>query len=298
MALIHAAWFDDHPPVILLGAARSGTKLLRDSLAEHADLSPIPFDLNFIWRYRNESVRHDEFSLAMARPEVVAYIRTYFYQRTHKIPAPRFVEKTVSNTLRAGFVNAVFPEARFIHLVRDGRAATASASRCWIEHPEVRDAAYLIQKLRWFPVLDNPRYLVRYAWNKANVLLHPRPDAARTWGPVFEGMREMARESSLLEVCAEQWRRCAESAQDEMETSVDPERWRLVRYEDFIQNPADELARLWGFLGLPMDENALRRVSARVHPESLEKWKAQLGEDGLKQIEPILENALRRFGYQ
>lgn len=39
---------------------------------------------------------------------------------------PRFLSKTPRSALRMGFLHAVFPDARFIHLVRDGRAVVAS----------------------------------------------------------------------------------------------------------------------------------------------------------------------------
>src|SRR4051812_20775701 len=40
-------------PVIVIGAARSGTKLLRDSLATHADVARVPYDVNYVWRFGN-----------------------------------------------------------------------------------------------------------------------------------------------------------------------------------------------------------------------------------------------------
>jgi hypothetical protein len=52
-------------------------------------------------------------------PDVVRW-----HLRYHR--RPRFVSKTPRNALRMPFFQAVFPDARFIHLVRDGRAVAAS----------------------------------------------------------------------------------------------------------------------------------------------------------------------------
>ena len=46
-------------------------------------------------------------------------------------PRDRVVEKSVSNTLRVRFVDAVFPDAQYVVIVRDGRDVAASARAQW-----------------------------------------------------------------------------------------------------------------------------------------------------------------------
>ena len=41
--------------VIIIGAARSGTKYLRDVLATAPNAARVPYDINYIWRYGSES---------------------------------------------------------------------------------------------------------------------------------------------------------------------------------------------------------------------------------------------------
>ncbi len=45
------------PPrrIVLIGAARSGTKILRDTLAAATGSGAVPFDIGFVWR-----IGHDE----------------------------------------------------------------------------------------------------------------------------------------------------------------------------------------------------------------------------------------------
>jgi len=61
----------------------------------------------------------------MARPKVVKNIRQAFekYERTH---GGVVVEKTPSNVLRIPFINEVFPEARYIHIYRNGYDSVSS----------------------------------------------------------------------------------------------------------------------------------------------------------------------------
>ena len=62
-------------PVVLLGAARSGTKLVRDSLALDAHIARVPYDINYVWRFGNEELDHDELDAASLTPGVAARIR-------------------------------------------------------------------------------------------------------------------------------------------------------------------------------------------------------------------------------
>jgi hypothetical protein len=50
---------NDAGPIFLVGAARSGTKFLRDILVAGQGTAAVPYDLNYIWRYRVADVSHD-----------------------------------------------------------------------------------------------------------------------------------------------------------------------------------------------------------------------------------------------
>ena len=98
--------------IILIGPARSGTKILRDTIATHPKINKIEFDINFIWKRHNEEVQHDSLASEKASPKVVKYIRKYFKSKAKN--ADFVIEKTVSNTLRIPFVRKVFPKAKYI----------------------------------------------------------------------------------------------------------------------------------------------------------------------------------------
>ena len=44
-------------PIVLIGAARSGTKILRDALATALGVPQVPYDVGYVWRYGNEPSR-------------------------------------------------------------------------------------------------------------------------------------------------------------------------------------------------------------------------------------------------
>lgn len=125
---------DEHPirPIVLIGAARSGTKFLRSLLAAGAETVAVPYDINYVWRYGNERHPDDALGSELATREIQRYIRATLPRlavRTRGQSASLLVEKTVGNSLRVDFVRKVLPEARFIHIVRDGRDVVESARR-------------------------------------------------------------------------------------------------------------------------------------------------------------------------
>jgi hypothetical protein len=235
-------------PIILIGAARSGTKLVRDSLALHPQVSVVPYDVNFLWRLGNERVPHDELTVEHARPDVVRRVRQAIL-RFAKTPV--LVEKTVSSSLRPAFVRAVFPEARIVHLVRDGLDVVESSRRQWLESPDVR---YLTQKLRTVGIRSAGGYLMRYGFDTLKRLR--RSSEPPMWGPVYDGMRDDYTRLGLTSLCALQWQACARAALDA------PDRGEpLLRYESFVADPAAGLATVLDGLvdgGVPAVEGIRR----------------------------------------
>ena len=282
---------DPDRPIILVGAARSGTKALRDALGHHPELAVVPHDVNFVWKFGNYAVTHDELDPDHARPEVVRYIRSFLagYGRGGR----RVVEKTVSNALRVPFVRAVVPDAVFVHLVRDGRDVAESAIRMWRAPLERRR---LLDKLRDVPIAALPtyarQYLQRYLWRRwaARAQLE-------SWGPRFAGMDEEVRQRPLLEVCALQWQRCVEAASTALAGSDAGAPVCEVRYERLVMAPEAELRRLYTFLGLPILDDAVRCGAGELHDGNVGKWRHALTPEEQRRLEQLLGPTLRGLGY-
>ena len=149
----------DYQPLILVGAGRSGTKILRDVLSTHPDIDSVPFDVNYIWTIGNSKATDDLLTPDRLNTTNRSRIIQLFTKQSKG--APFLLEKTVSNTLRLPFVLKVFPEAKFIHLIRDGRDVTESVSRQW---GETREISYFFKKLKTFPLRYAFRYLMGYGY--------------------------------------------------------------------------------------------------------------------------------------
>lgn len=143
---------DQSPPaVIVIGAARSGTKFLRDILAAGAGVAVVPYDVNYVWRIGVGSAPDDCLEPAQLTDRQRRFIRSTLPALAHMKPGEILLEKTVSNTLRVAFVEAVLPQARYVHLIRDGRDVTESAMRLWQAPPSWGS---LIDKFRNMPLAN------------------------------------------------------------------------------------------------------------------------------------------------
>lgn len=267
--------------------------MLRDVLTSFAGVETWPCDeIPFVWRYGNSQFEHDEFTPDMARPATKRYIRGAFKSMAKSKSARFLIEKTCANSLRVGFVNAVVPDAKYIYLVRDGRDVVLSAMKRWVAPLDVQ---YMLKKARFVPPTDLPYYGSRFLWNR---IQQYRSSDRRlsTWGPRIPELTELARRSTLAEVCAHQWHRSVERAETELD-QLDDDRVTRVRYEDFVSEPVDALGEIVGWLGIDASDTLLRRATSKVSTKSVGNGLKGLSEEDIERVDAIGRPALENHGY-
>lgn len=278
-------------PVFIIGAARSGTKFLRSCLSVSDDVNHIPYDINYIWRYGNEDAPDDELLAVDVRPEIKTYISEVLFKlvASKKQNAGYLVEKTVSNSLRVSFINAIFPDAKFVLLTRDGRAVIESATRQWREPVNKK---YLLQKLRYFP-WKNYRYAF---WFFKNLVKSQFTKDVPIWGPRYRNIKNDVENLSLHEVCAKQWSRCVDLA-DEQLALLDKDRVFKVRFEDLMAD-TKVLRELCDFIGIQDVDNVVQFFEKTVSRDNNVKSIQLLDKEAVDAIEKYASNSLLRLGYQ
>lgn len=279
--------------VFIIGAARSGTKFIRDTIAASRDVCVVPYDVNYIWRYGNEDLTHDAISTSQCNESRCRYISSTIERFGRKNADGKtcriLVEKTVSNALRVPFVNAVFPEAKFVHLIRDGRDVIESAQRMW---NSPRDYRYLVQKMRYFPFF-NIRYGLWFA--KQSLRFAGKKKGIGIWGPRYPGIEKDVSKSSILEVCAMQWKESVDAANLAFST-IQSSRVLTVKYEDLI---ADEqvIEKLCYFIGMRDIDTVIAKYRMTVLKGAKGKWRVRWTDDEFNAVLAIAGPTLERVGY-
>jgi hypothetical protein len=278
--------------VVIIGAPRSGTNMLRDVLTRLPEVGTWPCDeINYIWRHGNLRYPSDAFPADLARPKVVTYIRRQFEKLATAHGLNFVVEKTCANSLRVEFVDKVLPDAKYIYIVRDGRDVVASAMKRWKAELDLR---YIMNKVRYVPVSDLPYYALNYLGNRVYRLFSKEGRLAY-WGPRLDNMDSILVEHDLAGVCAIQWCECVNHA-DHAFCRISSERVHKLSYEGFVADPVLELDRLCDFLGIQLSGHGRETFIGSISRSSVGKGLGDLGKQ-LYGIESLMEAALRRHGY-
>ena len=279
--------------VVIIGAPRSGTNMLRDMLIELPGVGTWSCDeINYIWRHGNLRYPSDEFTAEMATPAVQNYIRQQFDKLANVQNVDTIIEKTCANSLRVGFVDKVLPEAKYIFIVRDGMDVVGSSLQRWTASLDVK---YILQKVQYIPLADLPYYAFRYLYHRM-YRLFSRENRLALWGPAMDDIDGLLKQYSLTEVCALQWKACVNRAEEDF-TKISADRIIRIRYEDFVCNPISEFSKLALFLGKEVPYSVNEFLKNNVRPDSVGKGRKALTESGVKKLQALVGDTLNRHSY-
>lgn len=287
------------PPVIVIGATRSGTSILGHLLGQSSGAC-FWYEPTTLWRvghaYRDTDVAREE----DASPWVCQWIRGKFERYQEKNGGRRIVEKTPMNTLRVPFVASVFPKAKLIHLVRDGRAVLASRIEqyeSFSSHTVTKEGTRntLARRLKITPWWEWPAYAPRVFRGLFRRYLQGER-GVEWFGVRYPGWRHDRKRLDDAEIVAKQWAIACQNAQSKLE-GLSSSRWREVRYEEIVKNPRTQFQRIGNFTGLHVDEAFLDRVEDSIHNDSLEKWKERLDSRTMDRAMPHMKDTLSQFDY-
>lgn len=308
-----AAWPPDEDAfVFIVGSPRSGTTILGEMLDRHPHIAQW-YEPYFIWDRHFRDWSHDERGPEDAGPAVIRQIRRDFLRYRKRSGAAIVVDKSPRNSLKIQFIRAIFPQARFIHLVRDGRDVTLSIHREWCRRRRIvgdPDHAQRFNYRRAFRVLSTwidrqPFWAdkLRSLWfethghiiNKTKHLHRARWHGAVGWGPRFRGWEALFNEDDILPFNALQWLKCVEAVLTAWHDLPTPQRLE-IRYEAMIQDGRGTVADIVAFLGLQSSDGFLDTLP-ELNRDNCNKWQRAFTPDQIETVETLLAPMLRRLGY-
>jgi len=238
-------------PIFLVGAERSGTTLLRLMLDHHSNIA-FHGEFEFVVDY----FRGDNYPLLDDYYEHLAIDRLFQssdFEIDHNLSYPQLVnsflvqkrENTgkylVGATVHRHFdrLLQIWPDAKFIHIVRDGR-----------------DVAQSCIKMNW---------------------------AGNIW------------------TASDRWIE-VEQLWSQLKTTISPDRYIEIRYENLITQPEATLTDLCNFMGTNYDPTMLSYSQTTTYdlpdPKLLFQWKRKLSRREIQLIEAKIGNLLIKYDYE
>ena len=280
-------------PVIVVGSPRSGTTALGEMLEIHSTLHGL-VEPRLTWRYGNDG-KSDVFRPEDATPAIIAHIRRTFARHVREAGRSRLLEKTPSNALRVEFVRRVFPDAKIIHIVRNGIDSSLSIRSFWEKAAHgikiVRKGAFS-QRLKEIRPSQVPHYAL-----EAMRRMAPRPFTSaigkNMWGPRLPGMRGMLRDLELLEVCALQWRTCVETAKH-AGANLSSDHYFEFKLEELNRAKFDELL---DFADLASEKELIENFEAKFQPDLAQGRRNDAAEEDIETILRWITPTMQWLGY-
>lgn len=259
-------WPSLEDPIFVVGAPRSGTSFLGYAIGALPGISyqHEPTATKSAVRYVHEG----EWSMRFAR----LYFKTVYrwLLRLTGEAGQRFAEKTPRNCLIVPFLAETFPDARFVHIIRDGR-----------------DAAVSLSRKPWLQKGSDP---------EADSYVFPRGPYPRSW--VEKHRRQEFRDTDDVHRCIWAWRSHVENARDGAR-HLDPDRYTEIRYEDLPTSHGEVAEHLADFLDLGPDaRDALEEELSQAHGDSIGQWRDTFDEGERRTIEAEAGELLEELGYE
>ena len=162
---------------------------------------------------------------------------------------------------RVGFLRTIFPDAKFIHILRDGRSVSGSMLRqSWWrgwQGPE---------NWRWGQLTENQQQL----WEKYN--------------------------KSFIVLAAIEWMILMDSF-DAATANLSDDVYKLIKYEDLCADVSGVMKDVTDFCELDWTNGFSECVNKYSLRSANDKWKIELNETQQRDLQEVLADYLQKYGY-
>ena len=268
-------------PIFILGSPRSGTTMLFQLLDRSRSVASLGYGSQFIWEmYRRREIAVGQ-SHAAGPDDITDRERRVVSWAIDRVAGNMpYLDKFPRMVLRAEYLAALYPDARFVSIVRDGRSVVSSLITGWNTEGKFGQGTAL-------PV---PLEVEGYSGRVWRFILPP-------------GWEAYASGRTLAEVCAFQWAASNTALLDAYDR-LGRERFCEVRYEELVAAPVDTTAAMLRDLDLADDADVLAHAAAldrnvtqtAVTAPRPEKWRDE-NPAAIESILPQIAPVMSRLGY-
>ena len=278
------------PPIILFGNVRSGTSLIYGLFNLHPEIAGW-YEPRLVWNYADPKRKTDRFEAKDATPKVKRYIRKRFKKYSRRNGNKRIMEKTPVNVFRIPYVDAIFPEAVYLYIVRDPFAQANSSAYRWKANISW---SHILNRIQECPGTQYHHYLAAFFKNKLSKSF--RIGGRKTsYGIKYSGIEEDLKEKTLEEVAAIQWVKACEMVEKDL-LNIDSSRVMQVRYEDFVKSPHSTFEKMSSHVGLEVHSSQSIALKKKIDSDRQEKWR-RIDPLIIEKMEEILSPVIHNYGY-
>lgn len=284
-------------PIIVTGTGRCGSTIFHHLLSKHPDLAWLPgalcrkfpqrpelqnlfnrgLDYPVVGKIMEEKIEpgecypfweyHAKGFSAPYRDLVASDVTEKTKRRVRAVMSKITTENRdrlllkITGWPRIGFLSEIFEDAKFIHVVRDGRAVVNSQ-------------------------LDT------YFWNGW------KGPENWTWGDLSSAQKEEWERygQSFVVLAAIQWKILMD-AMESAKTSLREDNFLELRYEDLCSDPLDTFRTVTEFCGLKWSAEFERKIGKSELKNTNDKFKRDLTASQQGDLEEVLGDYLRRYDY-
>lgn len=269
-------------PIFIVGTGRSGSTILGVVLSMHRHVGFLN-EPKAMWQviepsgdvFGQYSPRHGRYVLdaSDATAAVKRRARRIFGAYLLATGNTRLVDKFPELIFRVPFVKAIFPDARFLFLIRNGWE-TCSSIQSWSKR---NGQSVGTETHDWWGA----------AKRKWNLMLEQLAPAEPALVDIIEDLAGLSRHTDMAAV---EWVVTMNAGLRAMEAN--PASFRMVRYESLVSNPRAELAQILDFCELDRDETFLSFGEQELRPSA-----SHPPFDLAPAVRPSFENTMRLLGY-
>lgn len=245
-------------PIFIVGCPRSGTSIFVDLFSKHRDLANWS-EAGKIWdpKHYDDPAAHHVWSAADIKEKDRQRLRTMFAYYQLLARKKRFVNKHPRNSLRLDYIQTIFPDAKFIHIIRDGRAVAGSLMRRSTTEEQRLNIPFgnFCKPPNWHLYLKHP----------------PLEQAAYQWKEIVEFIQDYfghQPRGTVLE----------------------------LKYEDFCQNVPKHIELVDDFCQLPPGRRLWGKIPSQLEVNNY-NYLQTLGPEQIAVIESICGDLLHKLGY-
>lgn len=243
----------EHRPIFILGVGRTGTTVLGTVLALHRDVGYLNEpkalwqaalgDDDVIGSYSREPGRF-RMSAEDADGGATRRLQRFYSAFLGLSVSRRIVDKYPELLFRTGLLDAVFPNARKIVLVRNGADTCHSVAAWCARHGNGDDDWWGKDRCKWHALLDQ--------------LVAPDP----FFEHVLNGICKLDRH---VDMAAVEW---IVSMREAQKLQVTDDSMMFVRFERMAAQPRDTIADILEFCDLSIDAKVLAYAETTLHPRT------------------------------